>query len=111
MFGKLCFVREYFGCGPLIAADLWVLIRNQGVLPVNASINKLLWTLHFMKSYSMEEILCNTVKVDNKIFRETCWSFIESIALLEHEVVSTNRFEFLHNFNLNVLSIKKKYVP
>lgn len=81
--------REFFGCGPLVATDLWVLIRDHDVLPSNSSINKLLWTLRFMKNYSTENQLCSTVKVSNKLFRETCWSFIEAIASLQHEVVST----------------------
>ena len=80
--------REYFGCGFLVAADLWTLVRDEGYLPPNSSIMKLLWTLLFLKRYSTEGHLCNTVKADRTIFRETCWEFLNSITYIEHKVVS-----------------------
>ena len=79
--------RESFRCGPYVVADLWVLLQDEDVLPPNSSINKLLWSLFFLKKYTTEAQLCNALNVDRKLFREICWGFIEAISLIESKVV------------------------
>ena len=88
--------REYFGCGPFVVSDLWTILVKNDVLPPNASVNKLLWSLFFLKRYSTEGQLCNAIKIDRKLFRETCWAFIEAIALIQSEVVSFNKLQFIY---------------
>ena len=79
--------REYFGCSSQVVADLWTILVKNDVVPINGSINKLLWTLFFLKKYTTEAVLVNTIKVDRKLFRDTIWSFIEMIPLIQSEVV------------------------
>ena len=85
--------REYFGCSCQVVADLWTILVRNDIVPFNGSINKMLWCLFFLKKYPTEAVLANTLKVERKLLRETVWSFIETIPLIQSEVVSTKQFK------------------
>lgn len=91
--------REYFGCSCQVVADLWTILVKNDIVPFNGSINKLLYTLFFLKKYPTEAVLANTMKVERKLLRETVWSFIETIPLIQSEVVSTIEFKLIFVLN------------
>ena len=80
--------RQYFGCGLIVAASLWMKLNKTGKLPKNGAIKHLLWALAFLKIYSNEITLTSMAKVDAKTWRPVVWSFIEAICALEEDVVS-----------------------
>ena len=81
---------EFFGCSPIVTASLWSLLVRKNLVPQGGTITKLLWTLLFLKVYSATETLCQTVRVKSpNTFRKHVWGFIESIAMLENDLVSS----------------------
>ena len=77
--------REYFGCGTNVVVHMWMLLVEHDLIYSGlTTIEKLLWTLLFLKTYNSESILCNLVGIkDPKRFRETVWVVLELIAELE----------------------------
>ena len=87
--------REFFGCGALIALQLWNLLFTTGTIPVGGTLMHLLWTLLFLKVYPQSSVLSRLCGgADPKTIRKHVWGedldigFIEAIANLEPFVVS-----------------------
>ena len=96
---------EFFGCNPRVAASLWSLLLTHTLVPKGGTIAKLLWTLLFMKEYSPTEALCNIVGVKSpKTFRLFVWAFIDSISMLESELVSLFDFSFKNEDYCTILN-------
>ena len=52
--------RDYFGCSIETTVALWVLLTQHTDIG-KAKVKHLLWTLLFMKVYSVESVLCGLV--------------------------------------------------
>jgi hypothetical protein len=82
--------REHFGCGVLVALALWGMLLTTDLLPDDGTLEHLLWTLLFMKTYNKQKTLCSLCGgIDPKTFKNWVELFIESISYLEPMVVST----------------------
>ena len=70
--------REFFGCDPEVANSIWTRIclkqkRSPAGLPRGSMPKHLLWALTFMKTYSIEAVLCRSFGIsDKKTFQK--WS-------------------------------------
>lgn len=85
--------RAHFGCGPLIFLSLWNLLVTTDLLPSDGTIDHLLWTLLFMKTYAKQSVLCSMCGgVDPKTFQKWTWEFIAAISQLESLLVSSKPF-------------------
>ena len=98
--------REFFGTSLVVVEKVWALLENNFLLPDGCSPKHLLWALHFMKVYPKQSVGCSTVgaiegAVDPKTHRKWVWAFIEAIAEVQDEVVSTQCLNF---FNYNIFS-------
>lgn len=85
--------REFFGINHFVATVLWNTLAVNDFIPAEGEIKHLLWTLHFMKVYPKQGVVCSIVggssgAVDPKTFRKYMWPFIHAIADLEPVVVS-----------------------
>ena len=82
--------REFFGCGPGVACELWVHLDAHGYTPHKGTMEHFLWTLLFMKVYAKENTLAALVdgKPDPKTFQKWVWAFIPAIACIEPDLVS-----------------------
>jgi len=81
--------RQFFGCGVLVCLKLWNLLMTKNFLPSGGTIEHLLWSLMFLKTYGKQKVLCSLaggVSVDT--FWKWTWMFISAIAELENVVVS-----------------------
>ena len=81
--------RESFGCGPFVALTAWNLLCSHGLLPPNGTIEHLLWTLSFLKSYGKtlaHKAFCGGQ--DAQTIRKWVWLFIEALSDLEPSLVS-----------------------
>ena len=58
----------------------------------NPNTKHLLWTLHFLKVYSLEENNTGRVGVSEKTFRKLVWIYAEGISNLNKEIVSMSEF-------------------
>jgi hypothetical protein len=82
--------REHFGCGVLVALSLWGLLLTTDLLPDGGTIDHLLWTLLFMKTYAKQKTMCSLCGgIDPQTFQKWVSQFIEAISSLEPMVVST----------------------
>lgn len=80
--------REFFGCGPLVAVELWNALVTTELLPDNGTTQHMLWALMMLKIYAKEHVLAKLAGVDPKTFRLWAWTrFVPAIADLEPYVV------------------------
>lgn len=80
--------QETFGCGASTALNAWGMLFALDLLPPNASLCHLLWTLHFLKAYGKTRAMCSACGgIDPKTFRKWVWLFIEALSMLEPFVV------------------------
>ena len=81
--------REAYGCSPMVVLEAWqLLVANDLVVP-NGSIEHLLWTFSFMKSYNTRRnmsTLCGGA--DSGTINHYAFAFIDALALLEPLLVS-----------------------
>jgi hypothetical protein len=82
-------VIAFFGAPSHVIAKLWELLLKQGPLPKGAKMVHLLWALHLVKVYAAETVLALNVGASEKTYRKWAWIFIQELAYLEPEVVST----------------------
>ena len=81
-------IRAWCGCSPLVIAKTWDLLERGG-LHERASKERLLWALHLLTAYSVEETASAFCKCsDEGTFRHWAWYFIDEISYLESHVVS-----------------------
>jgi hypothetical protein len=91
--------REMFGLKAPAALDAWNRLCVHKLVPPGGMFFHFLWSLMFMKLYSVEVDLCANAggsdgAVDPKTFRKWVWPFIKSLAELEYHVVRMNSFLF-----------------
>ena len=80
--------RALFGCSVIVALTLWTMMLDHDLLPVNATITHLLWTLMYLKVYPTESAMQRMTKVDPKTSRKYVSIMLSHISLLEPYVVS-----------------------
>jgi len=88
--------RKFFGCGALVALQVWSLLFTTGTIPLGGTLMHLLWTLLLLKVYPKSAVLARLCGADAKTIRKYVWGeidasaigFIEAIANLEPLVVS-----------------------
>ena len=99
-----------YGCLPRTCADLWHALLTSGhpsfMVEVNNMQKKkpikqhyfnfppykpkhLMWALHFLCCYPTENQGTGIIPTDEKTFRKWTWIFVEAIASLKSEIVST----------------------
>jgi hypothetical protein len=82
--------REHFGCGALVALTLWGMLLTTDLLPDDGTLEHLLWTLMFMKTYGKQKTLCSLCGgIDPQTLKKWVELFVEAISSLEPMVVST----------------------
>jgi hypothetical protein len=86
--------RETFGTSVLIVSKLWSMLWEEDILPEGGRPKHLLWALHFLKVYPLQAPGCAAVgasggAVDPKTHCKWVWAFIDAIAELVDEVVSS----------------------
>lgn len=79
--------RALFGCGPSIVLLLWNMLQEEGVSPPDGSMEKLLWTLMFCKTYPKWKTMRKLTNTDPKTLRKWIDLFVSSIVQLEGQVV------------------------
>lgn len=80
----------FFGTTAFVCALLWAMLLPQlPDLPSNVHPKHLLWALIFLKQYNIEEVNAKLAACDEKTFRKWVWLFVEMIAELESNVVSS----------------------
>ena len=81
---------DFFGCSSVVALTIWRKLGLASLVPDNRTMECLMWTLLFMQLYPKKEAICVVIKVhDSKTYRKRIWSFIEAIADLAGQVVSS----------------------
>ena len=81
--------RSFFGVDPDVCTCLYsktfrFMEGKKGSIPQH-----LLWALMLMKVYATEGVLASFAGVTEKTFRKRAWEYIQAIATLKYEVVST----------------------
>jgi hypothetical protein len=95
--------RSKFGVSPLMCLAVWrKIVKARGQKGMRGTQPKhLLWALMWLKTYQTENCMSGPAKADEKTLRKWCWFFINAIADLEADVVSTSErclfYDFLHN--------------
>lgn len=83
--------RALFGCGPKIAFILWERLTtntpNGRLLPEDAEMKHLLWSLMYCKQYGKWKTMRKLTKTDPKTLRKWIFLFYDAIAFLEPFVV------------------------
>jgi hypothetical protein len=73
--------REHFGCGVLVALSLWGLLLTTALLPDGGTLEHLLWTLLFMKTFAKQKSLCSLCGgIDPQTLQKWVKLFIEAIS-------------------------------
>jgi hypothetical protein len=86
--------REHFGCGVLVALSLWGLLLTTASLPDGGTLEQLLWTLLFMKTYAKQKTLCSLCGgIDPQTLQKWVKLFVEAISSLEPKVVRNNMID------------------
>ena len=81
---------EFFGCNILVALDLWEMLVDTHLVPEEGCIEKILWSLMFLKVYAKERTTCSLAGgIDPKTFRSWVSKFVLAMANLESSVVSS----------------------
>jgi hypothetical protein len=85
--------REFFGVGVHVAIITWTLLLQHGLLPDEAAVPHLLWTLYFLTCYPKQEEGCVAAAskngaIDPKTWRKYIWPMIYALSDLESVVVS-----------------------
>jgi len=78
--------REFFGCGAMVALQLWSLLFTTGAIPGAGTLMHLLWTLLLLKMYPKTLALARLCGADAKTVRKYIWGegtdmgFVEATA-------------------------------
>jgi hypothetical protein len=84
--------REHFGCGILVALSLWGLLLTTAPLPDGGTLEQLLWTLLFMKTYAKQKTLCSLCGgIDPQTLQKWVQQFVDAISSLEPNMVRSNQ--------------------
>jgi hypothetical protein len=81
--------NEFYGCGPLVALQLWGLLHDHDYLPGGCRLEHLLWMLAFLKIYGHKKQMCTICGgVDYKTMMKWILLFLDAVSSLEPFVVS-----------------------
>jgi len=89
--------RSLFGTSPYVCSRLWEMVEH--LVPSSSTVKHLLWTLHFLKTYSTETTISCAVGADEKTIRKWTSIFLHAIGSLA--LVSNRRFHFLEFYLTN----------
>jgi hypothetical protein len=91
---KIVISENNFGCGVLVALSLWGLLLTTASLPDGGTLEQLLWTLLFMKTYAKQKTLCSLCGgIDPQTLQKWVKLFVEAISSLEPKVVRNNMID------------------
>jgi hypothetical protein len=80
--------RDFFGCGPLVALELWRLLKTNDFLPQGGRLEHLLWMLAFLKTYGHRKLMCSICGgIDYKTLMKWVLLFVEAVADVEPLIV------------------------
>lgn len=72
-----------FGCSPGVAAALWNRLDDKDLLPEDALIKHLLWSLSFLKLYNVQRASSPVCGADKKTYRKWLWAMLDALAELD----------------------------
>lgn len=82
--------RDFFGYSSVVALIIWRKLELASLVPENGTMECLMWTLLCVQLYPKKEVMYVLIQVhDSKTYRKRIWSFIEAIADLAGQVVSS----------------------
>lgn len=81
--------RALFGCGPQVCLVVWNKLVGSELVPDGGTMQHLLWTLMYHKTYATWKTMRKLTKTDPKTLRKWIGAFWNAFSLLEPEVVST----------------------
>jgi hypothetical protein len=79
--------RALFGCGPEVTLDLWNRLVDVGILPDDATIKHLLWTLMYCKQYGKWKTMRKLTNTDPKTLQKRIGFIWDAVELIESDVV------------------------
>jgi len=82
LWGKRQFI-SMFGCTLDIVMIVWRKLVLQEMLPDDARVKHLLWTLAFLKVYGSEYVMASMFRCTEKTMRKWVWLFIDKMSSLE----------------------------
>ena len=82
--------KAHFGTSNFICAIMWNMMTDLGLLDDHPQLkpDHLLWTLHFFKSYAVEEVNATFFQKTEKTYRTYVWLVVPIIAALAPHAVS-----------------------
>jgi hypothetical protein len=80
--------RAIFGCRPQVSLVLYNKLVASELLPEGGTMQHMLWTLMYHKTYAKWKTMRKLTKTDPKTLRKWINCFSYSISLLEPEIVS-----------------------
>ena len=82
--------RDFFWYSSVVALIIWRNLDLAFLIPENGTMECLMWTILFIQLYPKKEVMCVLIQVhDSKTYRKSIWSFVEAIADLAEQVVSS----------------------
>ena len=73
--------RHHFGCGAAVCLALWSMLVTTDLLPPDAALHHLLWTLMFMKIYNATAVCNMAGGIDRKTLDKWVWATHHSMVL------------------------------
>mmetsp|Transcript_7735 Transcript_7735/g.20247 ORF Transcript_7735/g.20247 Transcript_7735/m.20247 type:complete len:123 (-) Transcript_7735:24-392(-) len=68
--------KALFGASATVVATLWIMILTKAQT-IGAGPKHLLWALHFLKVYSVEDVSAEVVGTDPKTWRKWVWRMVD----------------------------------
>lgn len=68
----------HFGITPFMCSIVWTEIKDKA--PANSRPKHLLWSLFFLKQYSVEHVRTSVLKADEKTVRKHTWIFVKLLS-------------------------------
>lgn len=89
--------QSFFGVSPLVCSLIWEKIEN--AVPSGGAPKHLLWSLCFLKQYSVEHNRRSLFHADEKTIRKWTWIFVELLSELDVVTfISTNQKRTLKTY-------------
>lgn len=73
--------KSFFGVTPRVSSLIWDKLEN--AVPSGGTPMHLLWSLNFLKQYSVEHCRRSTFHADEKTIRKWTWIFVELLSQLD----------------------------
>ena len=86
--------RSFFGCGASVALVCWNTLSQYGAIPEGGMIIHMLWAMYWMKCYPKQEEASaisggSGGAIDPKTWKKYYWPFVQAIASVCDDVVSS----------------------